>query len=211
MVLLVTIMGGWVFLTVFGGAAPVEAAPLKLRGICYGPFRDGQAPWGDYPMKDQIRQDLQVLKGVTYSIIAYSSKGIFGEIPKNLLSSSPPLVEIRSVIRGGAIDWSKNPLTGYAYGADPANQRVVLYARTNLWYIQPFTSTPYTKIAANGKWKNKTHLGEEYVALFVNKSFEPNDIEEDLPGADGDLVLAIARRLSLENLPAPLPCLLGGK
>jgi len=66
-------------------------------------------------------------------------------------------------------------------------QRVVLYAKSRgSWWIQPFARDPlFTKIQGDSKWKNVTHLGEQYAALLVDPSYSPPHTTEVLPAAGG--------------------------
>src|SRR3712207_6230997 len=41
-------------------------------------------------------------------------------------------------------------------------QRIVLFARTDTWWVQPFAERPFTSIAADSVWKGQTHFGSEY-------------------------------------------------
>lgn len=52
--------------------------------------------------------------------------------------------------------------------ADP-NARVVVFALTNTWYVQPFASSPYTLPNA-GRWSTSTHPWSRVVALLVDAS-----------------------------------------
>src|SRR5829696_8535163 len=38
---------------------------------------------------------------------------------------------------------------------------VVLFAKSNVWWVQPFRSRPFTSIAADSTWNTKIHLGTE--------------------------------------------------
>jgi len=63
------------------------------------------------------------------------------------------------------------------------DQQIVLYARSeDLWWVQPFTNRPYTKIQSDSSWKSQTHLGTEYAALLVDPQYSPPDTTEVLPG-----------------------------
>ena len=59
-------------------------------------------------------------------------------------------------------------------------QRIVLYAKSGgRWWIQPFARDPlFTKIQGDSKWKNVTHLGEEYAALLVDPSYSPHKLRK---------------------------------
>jgi hypothetical protein len=72
-------------------------------------------------------------------------------------------------------------------------QQIVLYAKSGgRWWIQPFARDPlFTKIQGDSKWKNVTHLGEEYAALLVEPSYSPPQSTEVLPAA-GREIAAVA-------------------
>lgn len=63
-----------------------------------------------------------------------------------------------------------------------AGLRVVLYARSGDWYVQPFWETPFTEIRADSTWASPTHTGTEYAALLVDSTFTPPKIAVALPG-----------------------------
>jgi signal transduction histidine kinase len=71
-----------------------------------------------------------------------------------------------------------------------AEDRVVLFARSKDWYVQPFIDQPYTKIQDGFTWSNSTHLGTEYAALLVRPGYVPPPVTAELP-KEGDNVLAI--------------------
>jgi hypothetical protein len=78
-------------------------------------------------------------------------------------------------------------IAGHESGAAPG-QRIVLYARSGHWWVQPLTIQPYTTLRADGAWENSTHLGTEYAALLVDDTFRPPDKTESLPKAGGPVV-----------------------
>jgi hypothetical protein len=75
---------------------------------------------------------------------------------------------------------------------DCENCAVVLFALGDVWYVQPGTASPYTTFDANGKWSTDTHLGTEYAALLVRRSYKPPARTITLPTVQGD-VLALVR------------------
>jgi hypothetical protein len=79
---------------------------------------------------------------------------------------------------------------GQATDAGP-DQQIVLYARSGIWWIQPFRDRPFTKIQADSTWKNSTHLGTEYAALLVEPGYRPEAKMATLP-KEGNGVLAVA-------------------
>ena len=81
-------------------------------------------------------------------------------------------------------------IAGRVTGAAP-DQRVVLFARTEGWWVQPLASDPFTTIASDGTWRNRTHLGAEYGAVLVEPGYQPPPRTDALPGI-GNGVLASA-------------------
>jgi hypothetical protein len=81
-------------------------------------------------------------------------------------------------------------IAGRVTGARPEH-RLVLYARSDLWWVQPMTVQPFTAIRPDATWESPTHLGTEYAALLVDRGFRPPDTIEALPAAGG-AVLAVA-------------------
>ena len=70
-------------------------------------------------------------------------------------------------------------------------QRIVLYARSGDWYVQPYANEPFTVIERDGSWRSSTHLGTEYAALLVDEGYRPPAKTPALPGVGGE-VAAIA-------------------
>jgi hypothetical protein len=71
------------------------------------------------------------------------------------------------------------------------DHRVVLYARSGLWWVQPTTAQPFTTVQPDATWENITHLGSQYAALLVDAAFRPADTTESLPAVGGP-VAAVA-------------------
>lgn len=69
--------------------------------------------------------------------------------------------------------------------------KIVLYARSDAWYVQPFKKDPFTNVAEDGSWNNITHLGLEYAALLVRVGYQPHSKMQSLPAVGGD-ILAVA-------------------
>src|SRR5262245_48417884 len=51
--------------------------------------------------------------------------------------------------------------------------RIVLFARSGRWFVQPFADQPFTQIQTDSSWRSATHLGTEYAALLVEAGYEP--------------------------------------
>jgi len=81
-------------------------------------------------------------------------------------------------------------IEGRVTGARP-DQRIVLFARSGAWYVQPYADQPFTAIQAGSKWRSSTHLGTEYAALLVEPGYHPPTAIDVLP-VEGGGVLAVA-------------------
>jgi len=107
--------------------------------------------------------------------------------------TSKPSVEFTKipVSAVGGLD-NMDTIEGRVISVRP-EQRIVLYAKSGgRWWIQPFARDPlFTKIQGDSKWKNVTHLGEEYAALLVDPTYSPPQNTELLP-ATGGTVAAVA-------------------
>jgi hypothetical protein len=118
-----------------------------------------------------------------------------------LLASAPPRaraaatgepgIRITRVPPSGAGTDSSGVIDGSVSGVEYASARVVVYAYTNAWYVQPLANHPYTHIGAPGTWRTDTHLGYVYAALLVSNTFRPLTTLGVLPAVGGD-VLAVA-------------------
>jgi hypothetical protein len=69
---------------------------------------------------------------------------------------------------------------------------VVIFSRTDKWYVQPTVASPYTMISEDLSWETDIHLGYEYAALLVKPSYRPPPTTAALPKVGGD-VLALTR------------------
>ena len=110
------------------------------------------------------------------------------------LAQQEPSVEFTRVPQAdpGGKDISEI-IEGTVKGGKPG-QRIVLYARSGKWWVQPLKDNPFTRVQAVGKWTNVTHLGGEYAALLVEPGFRPPVTYDVLPPRGGDVVaLAVVR------------------
>jgi hypothetical protein len=84
------------------------------------------------------------------------------------------------------VDTIEGRVTGARFG-----QRVVLFARSGLWWVQPLAEQPFTAIQPNSTWKSSTHPGSAYAALLVDPGYIPPTTVNELPETGG-AVRAIA-------------------
>lgn len=114
----------------------------------------------------------------------------------------PPVIEFRVVPEAGAGGPERMAtITGTVRGAR-AGQRIVLFAKSGQWWVQPFAQSPYTPILAGGGFESATHLGTEYAALLVDAAYVPPRVVERLP-AEGAGVAAVASVAGKAGAPVP--------
>jgi hypothetical protein len=96
-------------------------------------------------------------------------------------------------------------ISGIVHGAR-SDQRIILFARAGVWWVQPTTERPFTSIGRDGKWSASIHLGTEYAALLVDQGYQPAPRVDPLPGIGGgvDAVATIAGR-PIPGAPTPPP------
>src|SRR5260221_1165629 len=103
-------------------------------------------------------------------------------------SNSEPSIEFTKVPQAGeggpdTAGTIEGRVTG---GRD--GQQIVLFARSGQWWVQPLSDQPFTKIQANAKWTNTTHLGTEYAALLVGPGYRPPPTLHSLPVKGGAII-----------------------
>jgi hypothetical protein len=81
------------------------------------------------------------------------------------------------------------PIEGIARGAK-SGERIVLYAKSGAWWVQPFSDRPFTEVR-DSRWRTTTHLGFQYAALLVTARYAPTKTIDSLPQPGGE-VLAVA-------------------
>ncbi len=115
-----------------------------------------------------------------------------------LYADSDKRLEFTGVPPCGAGSDSQGNISGRVDGLeDPETYKVVVYAHTDRWYVQPLESDPFTKIDSEGNWSNWTHLGYRYAALVVLPSFNPPSNPAVLPEGS-DVVLSVEASASTE-------------
>jgi hypothetical protein len=54
------------------------------------------------------------------------------------------------------------------------NYRVVIFAKTDMWYVQPFSDTPLTMIAPETcSWESLTHSWDQLSVFLVTRNYDP--------------------------------------
>jgi len=78
-------------------------------------------------------------------------------------------------------------ITGRALGAHPG-QRIVVFAKSGPWWVQPDSDHPFVTIQQDSKWSTSTHLGYEYAALLVEPAYRPPPTMDATPTQGGSVV-----------------------
>jgi len=91
-------------------------------------------------------------------------------------------------------------IEGRVRGARPGD-RIVLFALSGTWWVQPLANQPFTAIQSDSTWKSSTHPGSAYGALLVDSRYRPPLTVSTLPEKGGS-VLASA---TVEGMPSGAP------
>lgn len=106
-------------------------------------------------------------------------------------SAPTPSIEFTQVPHAGAGGPDQVELIGgRVTGAQPG-QKIVIYAHSGVWWVQPTKAHPFTVIQPDSSWKNTTHLGTDYAALVVDGTYDPASRVVSVPNV-GKGVLAVA-------------------
>lgn len=81
-------------------------------------------------------------------------------------------------------------IEGRVTGALPG-QRIVLFARSGVWWVQPFADRPFTEVGPDGAWKSLTHPGAAYGALLVTPEYRPPSTISALPEKGGAIAATL--------------------
>ena len=104
-----------------------------------------------------------------------------------------PSIEFTRIPQADAGGREKNDIIEGIVKRPGAGQRIVLYARSGKWWVQPLANDPYTPLLQhdvprpNAKWTNATHLGYEYAALLVESGYRPAAVIDRLPPPGGEI------------------------
>ena len=78
-------------------------------------------------------------------------------------------------------------IAGKVTGPNPQAYRVVIYARADVWYIQPSPGELHD-VHEDGTWGSWTHTGSSYAALVVRAGYDPLARYDVLPQVGGYVV-----------------------
>ncbi len=84
---------------------------------------------------------------------------------------------------------SLTSIQGRVNADNPEDFRVVIYAYSNRWYIQPNTASPLIDIKSDGTWEAKIHQGTQYAVLLVPSTFTPEAVTDKSPEQLSDRII----------------------
>lgn len=127
-----------------------------------------------------------VIGAVSVLIIfsAYLAYSIFKQPPKTSISyiNMPPFDSLPQSEEMYPISGKISELDYYS------NYRIVVYAHTNRYYIQPGLDKALTEINENGYWQTETRKGGEYLILLVKKRFEADSLMNSPPQKGSNII-----------------------
>ena len=145
-------------------------------------------------MLPKLVRPASVAAAILFAFMSACTKAPTGGQPSITLTEVPPAGE------GGSQRLA--PIAGRVSGARQGH-RVVLFAKSGIWWVQPLVAKPFTDIARDGTWKSTTHLGLEYAALLVEPGYQPPPMMESLPASGGPVVAIASTKGSGSYTPPP--------
>ena len=115
--------------------------------------------------------------------------GVAGAVLASALMLTSATVTITKAPSAGQGADSRGNIEGTVEGLqNPETYKVVIYAHTDRWYVQPEVDSAFTDIDAKGHWSNWTHLGGRYGVLVVRPSYKPAPRLQALPLVGGEVI-----------------------
>jgi hypothetical protein len=154
------------------------------------------------------------MKGPILSVkrpgVTITRRGALGIVPamfcqscRRMKSSNGPLIEFTRIPQADPSGSARNDIIeGRVTGAS-LGQKIVLYAKTGKWWVQPLIDQPLTELRPTFTWTNSTHLGTHYAALLVKDGYRPQSVLDSLPETD-DSILAVAVVPGGARSPSPV-------
>ncbi len=114
-------------------------------------------------------------------------------------ASLPPSIEFTRLPPAGQGDADiLRAIEGRVKGARPG-QKIVLFARSGVWWVQPFGAQPFTAIQRDSTWKSSTHPGTAYAALLVDAGYQPPATTNVLPAKGGAVSAVVTAEGAVPN------------
>lgn len=123
--------------------------------------------------------------------VAHDEIAVHLDSARNLAVAPPPRLRVTMTTVppydsvGGP--QTRADIAGRVEGELPAGARVVIFARADVWYIQPHPDMQHP-IAADGRFGTWTHTGSSYAILVVQPGFFPLPRYDLLPPVGGPVI-----------------------
>lgn len=105
--------------------------------------------------------------------------------------NTKPAIQITEVPPRGAGPDRLERIAGTVRGVNIKECKVIVFARTDTWYVQPYIEASDTEIKNSNTWQTDTHLGSEYAALLVSNSYKPPSTTGRLPEVGGPILAIV--------------------
>jgi hypothetical protein len=128
----------------------------------------------------------------------------------------------RQAVTGPVVEFTKIPpaaqggrervdtISGRVTGAKPG-QRVVIYAMSGPWWVQPWPDQPFLSIQPDSSWSTTSHLGFKYAALLVDPGYQPPATMDVAPVPGGAVVaVKIVDGIGKPQIAPTVPLKFGG-
>ncbi|HUA61828.1 MAG TPA: glycoside hydrolase family 16 protein, partial [Verrucomicrobiae bacterium] len=128
---------------------------------------------------------------------------VFGQACRGVRGGNAPSIAFTRIPQADPAGSSSNDIIEGRVAGDSPGHKIVLYAKSGKWWVQPLVDQPLTDLRANHTWTNATHLGTHYAALLVKDGYRPQSPLDSLPRTD-DQVLALAVVPGAAQPPSPM-------
>jgi len=105
--------------------------------------------------------------------------------------TTKPEIKITEVPPKGAGPDRVERIAGTVSGVNTKECKVIVFAQTDTWYVQPYIETSDIEIKNSNTWQTDTHLGSQYAALLVNNSYKPPRTTGRLPEVGGQILAIV--------------------
>lgn len=117
-----------------------------------------------------------------------ASTGADNSTEKN---TTKPEIQITEVPPKGAGPDKVERIAGTVGGVNIKESKVIVFAHTDTWYVQPYIEGSDTEIKDSNTWHTDTHLGSQYAALLVKNSYKPPTTTGRLPEVGGPILALV--------------------
>jgi len=105
--------------------------------------------------------------------------------------TTKPEIQITEVPPKGAGPDRVERIAGTVSGVNARECKVIVFAHTDTWYVQPYIESSDTEIRDSNTWQTDTHLGSQYAALLVKNSYKPPSGTGRLPDVGGPILASV--------------------